>query len=90
MRIQDLYEGFNGGLKEFQTRGEGLIPAGVDIDKNMRLRISLRRESTTEVLNRGLCTSAIEANKIWRKRDRGRWGGEGLIMVETYTHVENS
>ena len=32
----------------------------------------------------------IEANNTRSKRDRGRGGGEGLIMVGTYTQVENN
>ena len=41
-------------------------------------------------MNRGLYTLVIEANNRWRKRDGGRRGDKGLIMVETYTQVENS
>ena len=50
--IQDLDEGFQEGLGEFQSEGEGMIPAGVDIGKNIILWRSLRRGSTTEVPNR--------------------------------------
>ena len=34
--IQDLNEGFKEDLRESQDVGEGLIPAGVDIGKEMR------------------------------------------------------
>ena len=54
-----------------------MIPTGVDIGKYMVLRISLMRGSTTEVLNRGLETSVIEANNIWRNREVGRGGVGG-------------
>ena len=50
----------------------------------MSLRISLMRGSTTEVLNRGLDTSVIDSNNIWRNRERGIGGGEGLSMVTIY------
>ena len=60
--IQDLDEGFQEGLGGLQAGGEGLIPAGVDTDKDMSLRRSLRKESTTEVLSRGLYALVIEDN----------------------------
>ena len=66
-----------------------MIPAVVEIGEDMSLRISLMRGSTTEVLNRGLDTSVIDSNNIWRNRERGIGGGEGLIMIKTYTQVEN-
>ena len=47
------------------------------------------RGSTTEVLNRGLETEVIEANNHWRKRERGRDGGEGLRKITAYTQVDN-
>ena len=69
--IQDLDEGFQEGLRELQAGGEGLIPAVVDIGEDMSFLISLRRGSTTDMLNRGLDTSVIEANNRWINRDRG-------------------
>ena len=77
-------------MREFQTGGEGLIPERVDIGKNISFRISLRRGSTTEVLNRVLDTSVIKSNNIWRKMEGGRGGGKWLSMVMTYTQVENA
>ena len=73
-----------------QEGGEGLIPEGLYICENMSLWISLRRGSTTEVLNRGLYTLVIKANNRCRKRGGDRSGGEGLIIVVTYTQVENA
>ena len=43
-----------------------------------------------EVLNKVLVSSVIDKNNIWRKRERGRGGEEGLGMIATYTHVENA
>ena len=40
-------------------------------------------------MNNGLDSSVIEANNLWRKRERGRGVEEGLIMIDTYTEVEN-
>ena len=90
LRIQDLDEGFQYGLREFQDVGEGLIPAGVEIKKEISLRRSMRRGSTTEVLNRVLDTLVIYANNRWRNIDGGRGGFRGLRMVETYIQVENA
>ena len=73
-----------------QAGGELLIPEGLNIGKDMSLWRSLRRGSITEVLNRGLDTLVIKANNIWKKRELGRGGGEGLSMVAIYTHVENA
>ena len=47
MRIKDLDEGFREGLRDFQTGGEELILLVVYIGKDMSLRRSLRRGSTT-------------------------------------------
>ena len=66
-----------------------MIPAGVDIGKCMRLQRSLRKGSITEVLNRGLDISVIEANNRWGKRDRCIGVGKELNMVVRYTHVDN-
>ena len=73
-----------------QAGEEVLIPARLDIGMDTRLRRSLRRGSTTEVLNRVLDTSVIKSNNIWRKREGGRGGGKWLSMVMTYTQVENA
>ena len=56
----------------------------------MSLRGSLRRGSNPEVPNRGLVTSVIVANTRRRKREGGRRGEEGLIVVATYTQAENA
>ena len=37
MRVQDLDEVFHEESKELQERGEGFIPAGVDIGETMSL-----------------------------------------------------
>ena len=66
----------------------GMIPGGIDVGESMSLRISLRRCYTIEVLTRGLKAVVIEVNNRWRKRERGRGGGEGLCMIVTYTHVD--
>ena len=55
----------------------------------MSIMRSLRRGSTTEVLNHGLESSVIEVNNCWRKRERGMGGEEGISMIDTYTQVEN-
>ena len=68
--IQDLDEGFQEGLRELQAEVEVLIPAGVDIGEGINLWRFLRGGPTTEVLNRVLYTLVIEANSIWRKRER--------------------
>ena len=60
-----------------------MIPEGVESGEYMILRRFLRRGSTTEVLNNGLASSVIEAKNSWRKRERGRGGGEGLSMIAT-------
>ena len=56
----------------------------------MSLRISLSRGYTAEVLNRGLDAAVIEAKNHWRKREQGIGGGEGLIMIEKYTQLDNA
>ena len=65
--IQDFYEGFQEGLREFQAIGEGLILVGVENGKGMSLWISLRRGFNTEVLRRGLENLMIDTNNIWIK-----------------------
>ena len=44
----------------------------------------------TEVLNKGLDEAVIEANNWWMKEERGRGGGEGLIIILLYTQVDNT
>ena len=73
-----------------QARGEGLISGCVDMGEDVGFWISLRRYSTTEVLNRGLETLVIESNNIWIKRYRDRGADERFIMVATYTKVKNA
>ena len=73
-----------------QAGVEGLIPVGVDIGEDMCFWRSLRRGSTIDVLNRIFDISVIKSNKRWRKREGGRGGCEGLIMVVTYNQVENA
>ena len=74
MGIQDLEKEFWYYLKGFYKRETCLIPGGVDVGERMRLRRSLSRGSTVEVLNRGLYTEVIEANYRWSKRYQGRGG----------------
>ena len=91
LRIKDLDEGFQEGLRDFQAGGEELILLVVYIGKEMSLRRSLRRGSTTEVLNRGLDTLVIETNNRFIKREG--WRVErvgGLSSVAMYTQVENA
>ena len=88
-RIQE-YEGFQEVLRYLQAGGDGLILAVVDIGEDTSLRISLRRGSTTEVMNSGLDTLAIETNNRWINREGGRGGGEGLSMSATYNQAENA
>ena len=56
----------------------------------MSIMRSLRRGSTTEVLNHGLESKVIEAKNFWRKRERVRGGEEVLSMIAKYTQVENA
>ena len=90
LRIQDLDEGFQYGLREFQDVGEGLIPAGVEIGKDVSLQRSLRRGYTKYVMKRGLYTSVIEASNRCINSEGGIGVGDGLSMVATYTQVENA
>ena len=55
-----------------QAGGEGFIPEGLDIGKDISLRISLSRGSTTEVMKIVLDTSVIEANNRWINSEVGR------------------
>ena len=74
-------------MRYFQARGEGLIPVGVEIGKDISLQRSLSIGYTPEVMNRLIDTSVIESNNIWRKRYIWIRVHKGLIMVDTYTHV---
>ena len=47
----------------------------------MGLRRSFRRVPTVNVSNKGIDSSVVESNRIWRNRERGRGGGEGLSMI---------
>ena len=60
-------EEFQEVLRGFQEREKGLILVVVDVGGRMSLRISLGRGYMTEVLNRGMDASVIEANNQWRK-----------------------
>ena len=42
------------------------------------------------MLNRGLGTLVIKTHNGWRNMDRGGGVGKGLIIVVTYTQVENA
>ena len=42
------------------------------------------------VSNKGIDSSVVESNRIWRNRERGRGGGERLSMIAMKTQVENS
>ena len=67
MKISDMYEGFQQGLRRIQQEEVGLITWGVDVGEDTILRRLLRRGSTTEVLNNGLDSSVIEAINILMK-----------------------
>ena len=68
MGIQDLEKEFQEDLGLFQERDTVLIPGEVDFGESMSLRISLRRRSTTEVLNMGIDAAVIEANNRLNNR----------------------
>ena len=87
LKIKDLDEGFQDGLRELKAGVEGLISSVLDIVEYMSVLRSLRRGSTTEVLNRVLDTLVIDVNNRWRNKEVGIGGGQGLIMVMTYTQV---
>ena len=70
-------------LRGFQEKDTGLILRGVDVGESTSLRRSLMCGYAMEVLNRGLDTAVIEANNRWRKRERVRGGGDGLIKIIT-------
>ena len=42
------------------------------------------------MLNRGLEMTVIDANSQRRNMETGRGGENGLIMIETYTQMENA
>ena len=88
--IQDLDEEFQEGPRVLQEKDTGLIPGGLDVGEIMNLRGWLRRGYTTELLNRGLDEAVIEENNWWMKREQGIGRGEGLIMITTYTKVNNA
>ena len=54
MNISDTEKGFQQGLMRVQLEEVGLIPEGLEVTKDMSLRIPLRRILSTEVLNNGL------------------------------------
>ena len=54
MKISDTEKGFQQGLMRVQLEEVGLIPEGLEVTKDMSLRIPLRRILSTEVLNNGL------------------------------------
>ena len=56
----------------------------------MSLRISLKKGSMSEVLNRGLDAAVIQENNRCKNREIGRGSGEGLSIKETYTQVQNA
>ena len=55
----------------------------------MSLRISLRWVSMTEALNAGLDIEVLEENSHWSKRDKVNGGEVRLVILYTYTQVEN-
>ena len=72
MNIINMDKDFQQGLRRVKEEEVGLIHEGVVVAEDMSLRRSLRRRSTTEVLNNGLDISVIEANNRWRKGEMGR------------------
>ena len=67
-----------------------MISGRVDVGESTSLGRSLKIGSMAEVLNIGLDAAVIEAKNWWRKREQGRGGREGLIIIKTYTQVENT
>ena len=61
MKISDMDKGFQKGLRKVQLKEVGLIHEVVEVGEDMSIRRSLRRGSTTEVLNNVLDISVIEA-----------------------------
>ena len=68
MNIHDMYDFFQERLREVEEGEMGLIPDGVNVGEEMSLKMSLRRGSTTEVVNKDLYFSVVEENNHWRKR----------------------
>ena len=68
MNIHDMYDFFQEALREVEAGEMGLIPDGVNVGEDMSLKMSLRRGSTTEVVNKYLYFSVVEENNHWRKR----------------------
>ena len=48
------------------------------------------RVSMMEVLNKGMYSSLVEVNKLWRKRKRLMRVFKGFSIIVTYVQVENT
>ena len=64
-------------------------PVGVYIEKNIILRRSLRRGSTTEALKMVLVGAIVEDKNRWRKMEKGNGKEAGLSVLATYTQLNN-
>ena len=74
MKIHNINEGFQEGLRDVQAGEVVLIMEGVNMGEDTMITKSLRGGSMMEVLNKGLDDSVLEANNLWRKRESGREG----------------
>ena len=74
MKIHNINEEFQEGLRDVQAGEVVLIMEGVNMGEDTMITKSLRGGSMMEVLNKGLDGSVLEANNLWRKRESGREG----------------
>ena len=68
---------------------EDNITGSVEVEEDMNLRRLLQRESMAEELNYGLDRTVMEVNNYWSKRDKVNGGEVRLVILYTYTQVEN-
>ena len=73
-KTSDMGKGFRKMLRRVKLEEVGLIHYGGEVEEYMSLRRSSRRGLITGVLNNRLGSSVIEADIIWRKRERVRGG----------------
>lgn len=85
------YDGlFKKYMKELKGDGRGLIPQNVDPDKDLSLRRSLRKSSTSEASNQNVDGVAIDMNNRWRRLERSKSGEAALGMRELYSQLEST
>ena len=81
----DLFE-----LLERVQEETNYIPVSVDVNKEFGIYRSLRRGSTTHVINMEVSDADITRNNMWRKVEAAGNKHAGFSMMDHYTQIKEA